>query len=106
MPITDIETLEELEQIIKGTEDLILVDFFAHWCGPCSMMNPVLERLATEHENVIFLRVDVDKSTNIVKAYNIQSMPSFVFIRNSLKLEHLVASNTEILEARLKEYLF
>ena len=105
MSVREVDSLEELQSIISNTDELIIVEFFAHWCGPCSMIAPEFERLATETPNAVFLRVDVENSKEIVKAYDVTSMPTFVFFRTGLKLEHLVAGKVEILEEKLNTHL-
>eukprot|EP00800_Vazella_pourtalesii_P000623 TRINITY_DN10568_c0_g1_i1.p1 TRINITY_DN10568_c0_g1~~TRINITY_DN10568_c0_g1_i1.p1 ORF type:complete len:107 (+),score=12.12 TRINITY_DN10568_c0_g1_i1:50-370(+) len=105
MSVKIIVALEELQQIIKSTDDLILTYFFAHWCGPCAMIAPEIERMANEHQEVVFLKVDVEESRDIAKLYNIESIPSFLFIRSNYVVENLVTSKVEAMEDRLKELI-
>lgn len=73
-----------LEKIIAEAGDkLIVIDFFAMWCGPCKMIAPKYEELSKENTNVIFLKVDVDDNEEIAVKYEISSMPTFVFIKNN-----------------------
>ena len=105
MSVKDIEDLDELKEIISNTDELVIVEFFAHWCGPCSMIAPEFERLATEIPDAVFLRVDVENSKDIASAYEVMSMPTFVFFRTGLKVEHLVTGKVEMLEETLKANL-
>lgn len=63
-------------ELIK--KDLIIVDFFATWCGPCKMLGPVLESL----DNVEVLKIDVDECPNLAKEYGIMSVPTLMLFRN------------------------
>lgn len=63
-------------ELIK--KDLVIVDFFATWCGPCKMLGPVLESL----ENVEVLKIDVDECPNLAKEYGIMSVPTLMLFRN------------------------
>lgn len=61
------------------SQDKVLVDFYAEWCGPCKMLTPVLERLSEEYEIV---KVDVDKYFEIAKEYGIMSVPTLIIFKN------------------------
>jgi thioredoxin 1 len=67
---------------IKNNPGIYLLDFWADWCGPCKMMNPVLENLAVEMEgSVTFLSVDVDVEQQLSEEFGITAMPTFYLIK-------------------------
>lgn len=73
--------METFNDAISG-EGLVLVDFFATWCGPCKMMHPVLEQAkATLGNKVRILKVDVDKHQNTAATYGIQAVPTLMLFR-------------------------
>lgn len=73
--------METFNQAISG-EGLVLVDFFATWCGPCKAMHPVLEQVKeTLGENLRILKVDVDKHQSTAAEYAIQSVPTLILFR-------------------------
>lgn len=59
-------------------KELIVVDFFATWCGPCKMLGPVLESL----ESVEVLKIDVDECPNLARSYGIMSVPTLMIFKN------------------------
>ena len=65
---------------------LVLVDFYATWCGPCKKIAPKIESLSEEHEDVKFLKVNVDEADTLASRLNISSLPTFVLYKN--KEEH------------------
>lgn len=67
---------DNFNELIKGKK--VIVDFFATWCGPCKMLSPVLEQLSNEHDDVTFVKVDVDDCHNISKKYGIMSVPTLM----------------------------
>ncbi|MFI3283979.1 MAG: thioredoxin family protein, partial [Erysipelotrichaceae bacterium] len=61
---------------IVNKEGVVLVDFFATWCGPCKMIAPVLEELQSEYDNVTIIKVDVDQEGQLARKYNVLSIPT------------------------------
>ncbi len=74
------------EEIKSG---VVVVDFFANWCGPCKMLAPIFEELGTEMGNVNFVKVDVDQSPDIAMTYKVASIPTVIVFKDGEK----VASN-------------
>lgn len=60
----------------------VLVDFFATWCGPCKMLSPVLEKVASEHEDLTVLKVDVDEVGDVATQYGIRSIPTLILFED------------------------
>lgn len=61
----------------------VVVDFYAHWCGPCKQMSPIIDALAKENAgSVKFVKVDIDKSRDLAIKYGITSIPTLVFVKN------------------------
>lgn len=71
----------EFEQIISSNE-LVVIDFFATWCGPCKMLSPVIENVESLIHDVKFVKVDIDQFNDLASQYKIQSVPTLVFLKN------------------------
>jgi thioredoxin 1 len=66
---------------INGKE-IVVVDFWAAWCGPCQMFASIFENFAKENQDVFCVKVNVDDSPNISKEYQVMSIPTILFIKN------------------------
>jgi thioredoxin 1 len=71
---------------------LVLVDFWAAWCGPCKMMHPVFERMAKKIRGIRFARVNVDENQNIAMRYGVQSIPTFIMFSEGVVSDKLLGA--------------
>lgn len=104
--IHHIENERILAEVLNN-EKLVVVDFFATWCGPCQMLSPILIELEKEYcENVEFYKVDVDESQDCAMRYGITAMPTLLFFKNGEELERKVGFLTkEELEEIIKDFI-
>ena len=78
----EIKTNEEFINIINS--DYALIDFFATWCGPCKMLGPIIENIASSRDNIKIAKVDVDKHEDIARKYGVMSIPTLILFKNGL----------------------
>lgn len=90
---------EEFEKIIKE-DKIILVDFFAEWCGPCQMLGPVLEDLSNEREDIIVLKIDIDEEQELAISMGIEVVPTVMLFKKGEKKKILegLRSKSEFIE--------
>lgn len=79
-----------LDDLIK--EGICLVDFYAEWCGPCKMMNPILSKL---EDKISIVKVDIDKFQKITNNYKIMSVPTMIFFKDGEKKDEIVGFHSE-----------
>ena len=103
--VVNIETDAEFQPQLTGAGvKLVVVDFFATWCGPCQRIAPVFEQLAAKYGNAVFLKVDVDKCPDVGAANNVTAMPTFIFFRNAVKIDMLRGGDPNALEEKIKKW--
>lgn len=74
---------------------LIVVDFWAEWCGPCKMLAPVFEKLSEEMTDVKFCKVNVDENPELCDEFKVSSIPTLLFIKNDVLEDISVGYMTE-----------
>ena len=98
---------KDFEKEVLQSDKPVLVDFSATWCGPCQMMGPVMEKLATEFEGKAKVaKVDIDECSDLAMKYNIMSVPSMLFFKNGeIKDQVVGAVPAEHLSEKLNSLL-
>ncbi len=88
--IHHIENERILSEVLKN-EKLVIVDFFAEWCGPCQMLSPILFEIEKEYsEKLEIYKVNVDESQECAMRYGITAMPTLLFFKNGEEVERQV----------------
>lgn len=76
-------TSENFKEILSKKNELIVVDFWAEWCGPCKMLGPVIDELSIELEGKVTIgKVDVSEEQDIAVEYSVRNIPTVLFIKN------------------------
>ena len=73
---------DSFDEQVKQASNFVLVDFWAEWCGPCKMIAPVLEALASEREDLTVAKVNIDENQNLAVEYAIRSIPSLLLFKD------------------------
>lgn len=91
--VTEIKTIAEFEKAIATPEKLIVVDFYATWCGPCKMISPMVEKFSEEYSQADFYKVDVDAVPEAAQKYGVTAMPTFLYFKNGTEITKVVGAN-------------
>ena len=94
MIFTDQNFQNEVEQ----SRGLVLVDFYADWCGPCKLMGPVIEELVEDYkgkEGIKIGKLNVDESSVTAQKYNIMSIPTLILFKDGKQAEQLVGHKSK-----------
>ena len=92
------------EKVLES-DGVVLVDFFATWCGPCQALAPIIDELAEERDDVKIYKVDVDKSMNVAGQYNVRSITTLAFFKDG-ELRHINMGSLpkDAIEDKLDQY--
>jgi len=82
---TVVLTKDNFDQVVNGN-DMILVDFWAPWCGPCKGFAPVFEAASEKHVDIVFGKVNTDEEQELAASFNIRSIPTLMLFREKVIL--------------------
>lgn len=89
--VRHLTTAEEFKAQVTEAQGLILVDFYADWCGPCKRLAPILSSLAeSQRERVTVIKVNVDKASELAVAHGVNGIPDIRFFRDGVQLQQIV----------------
>ena len=94
-------TNENFNDLVIAADKPVLVDFFATWCGPCKMLNPIIESVNGEvGESIVIAKCDIDKCMEIAQEYELMNVPTLVMFKDGAEVDRAIGfrQKTQILE--------
>jgi thioredoxin 1 len=100
--LTDINFRDEVSKY-----PLMLIDFWAPWCGPCRMISPIIEELASKYRGkVVFGKLNIDESQTVAQNFGIQSIPTMIILRNAKVVDVIIGALPKVqIESRIMQHL-
>ena len=104
---TPITLTDETFQETVSKQPVMVVDFWATWCGPCQMVSPIIEQLAQQYAGkVAFGKLNVDENPMVSNAFQIQSIPALLIFKNGKPVDGVIgAVPKQVIESRIKPYI-
>jgi thioredoxin 1 len=102
-----VKEITELSELTTALDehDVVVVDYWATWCGPCVRIAPFYKELNEKYEDVCFLKVDVDEAEDLTTSQEIQCMPTFHIYKNKERVGLIKGANKDLLEETIKKCL-
>lgn len=106
---SQIKKLESAKDFFEATnqDNLVVIDFYTDWCGPCKRIAPIMEELTTKYPNTKFYKINAEYPDTtlqkVVKACEITSYPSFCFFKSSKCLKKFEGANPAAIEQHIKD---
>ncbi|WZY91104.1 hypothetical protein YC2023_047839 [Brassica napus] len=99
--VTKLSSSAQWQLHFKGMKDsnqLLVIDFSASWCGPCKSFEPAVRHMAVKFTDVSFVKVDVDELPEVAKEFDVTAMPTFVLMKNGKEVDRIVGAKQDELE--------
>lgn len=101
MPLIEVSLTNVFRTAIKNTQHLVVVDFYAPWCGPCKALGPTLANVAEQFKNVTVLKANVDVLQDIAAEYNVTKLPTVVFLRFGREVDRVIGLDRDAITKRV-----
>ena len=97
---------KDFDEILKNSKPLVMIDFFATWCGPCTKLHPVLEKLAEASEAYDIIKIDVNECPALADKFNVSAVPTLLIFKDGKSISRSEGYfDFETLKAKLDELI-
>lgn len=99
--VATIATAEEFSSAITDSK-LVVVDFFATWCGPCKMIAPLLEKFAQQYaDQAVFYKIDVDELGAVAQEQEVSAMPTIILYKDGKVVDKIIGANPNAIKQKI-----
>ncbi|MDM8526181.1 thioredoxin family protein [Desulfococcaceae bacterium HSG8] len=96
MTTVNLESVDELQNAISNN-DIVVIDFWADWCGPCKMFGPTYEKISEKYPDMMFTKCDTEKGRPLAAAFGIQSIPTLAIFREKILVFKQAGAVSEVM---------
>jgi len=98
---------DSFQKVVLDEKGLVLVDFWAPWCGPCQIMGPIIDELADDNKDKLKVgKLNVDDNSNTASKYGVQSIPTLIIFKNGEIIEQMMGVQPkEVLQEKIDSLL-
>lgn len=106
MPVQQVQSDEEFGPVVNGAGGkLVVIDFYADWCGPCKAIAPYFEELSNTYTDAVFVKVNTQTCDKIAESFRVKGIPYFVLMRKGTMVDTLTGANRDELKAKIEKAL-
>ena len=81
---------DSFKEEVLNSNNRVLVDFYANWCGPCKMLRPIIEEVSNENKNVKVASINIDNNDELAMKYNVSAIPCLILFENGKELKRSI----------------
>ncbi len=102
--VKEIKNIEDFKNAVDGDKNVVVIDFYADWCGPCKMFAPKFENMSKKYPGVGFYKINSDneETAKICDACNIRSLPTFCFFTGGKYTDQIIGPNELAIEKMIQ----
>jgi thioredoxin 1 len=101
--VVEIADKKQFEKEVLKAKELVIVDFWAPWCGPCKMLKPIFEKVAEDYKGKVkFVKIDIDENPDVAQDYSVMSIPALKIFKGGEVVDEKVGM---LMKDQLKSFI-